>query len=104
MAKSGAAGTREIQSQNPVPGQGRNEAGFRARGGPTGSDARGTPPDMRNSMPQGTAVGSGSRPGPGKTYTPSSAPENIRTLGGRGDVAGALGVNDGSAKPKGDSE
>lgn len=29
----------------------------------------------------GTATGSGSRPTPGKTHTPTSTPDNARTLG-----------------------
>jgi hypothetical protein len=38
-------------------------------------------PPAQSSMPQNTAVGSGSRPGKGKTMTQTSAPSNPRTLG-----------------------
>jgi hypothetical protein len=44
--------------------------------------------DVGTSMPQKTAVGSGSRPTEGKTTTPTSAPEQPHTLGR--DVAGSL--------------
>ena len=54
----------------------------------------GNSPTLKNSqtggdsMPQKTAVGSGSRPTNGKTTTPTSAPMEPKTLGR--DVAGSL--------------
>jgi hypothetical protein len=47
-----------------------------------------TPTNTGSSKPQNTAVGSGSRPTAGKTMTPTSAPENAKTLGR--DPGGAL--------------
>jgi hypothetical protein len=44
------------------------------------------------SAPQNTSVGSGSRPTPSRMKIDTSAPMNARTLGGRGDVPGALGM------------
>ena len=54
--------------------------------------------DKRKSAPQNTAVGSGSRPGPGKTMTPVSSPVNRRTLD-RDPPAGWLGSGT-AAKPQ----
>ncbi|TAL03717.1 MAG: hypothetical protein EPO08_03500 [Rhodospirillaceae bacterium] len=48
---------------------------------------------MGTSAPQNTSVGSGSRPTASRIKIPTSAPENARTLGGRGDVSGALGMS-----------
>ena len=46
---------------------------------------------MGTSAAQNTSVGSGSRPTPSRFKIPTSAPANAKTLGGRGDVPGALG-------------
>lgn len=43
-----------------------------------------------SSAKQNTSVGSGSRPTPSRYPIPTSAPANPHTLGGRGDVKGAL--------------
>jgi hypothetical protein len=49
--------------------------------GALGSDKGGTMPPAQSSMPQNTAVGSGSRPGASKVNIDTSAPSNSRTLG-----------------------
>lgn len=53
-----------------------------------------SPPSMKqpkgSSMPQNTAVGSGSRPTAGKTDTPVSSPKDAHGLDGR-KTRGALG-------------
>lgn len=53
-----------------------------------------SPPSMKqshgSSMPQHTAVGSGSRPTAGKTDTPVSSPKDAHGLDGR-KTPGALG-------------
>ena len=51
----------------------------------------------QSSAPQNTSVGSGSRPTAARYKIETSAPANARTLGGRGDVPGALGMG-GKAK------
>lgn len=58
-------------------------AGFSGKGGPKGFDTR-------KSAPQGTSVGSGSRPGKSKIKIDQSSPEDNKNLGGRGNVPGAL--------------
>lgn len=45
-----------------------------------------------SSAPQNTSVGSGSRPTASRYKIETSAPDNARKLGGRGDVPGALGM------------
>lgn len=49
-------------------------------------------PPAQSSAPQNTSVGSGSRPTASRHKIPTSAPENARMLGGRGNVPGALGM------------
>jgi hypothetical protein len=46
--------------------------------------------DGRKSAPQGTSVGSGSRPSKSRHVLDSSAPADPKNLGGRGNVPGAL--------------
>ncbi len=51
--------------------------------------APGCQPPAQSSMPQKTAVGSGSRPGSGSVMIKTSAPDNCHTLG-RVDGVGYL--------------
>ncbi len=64
------------------------------------SDPTMKPTDVGTSAPQNTSVGSGSRPTSSRHKIETSAPSNARTLGGRGDVAGALGMG-GAGKDQG---
>lgn len=59
-------------------------AGYSGKGGPKGGDTR-------KSAPQGTATGSGSRPGTKSRFPiDTSNPVDNKNLGGRGNVPGAL--------------
>ncbi len=64
----------------------------------SGSPTLGHPKET--SAAQNTSVGSGSRPTSSKIKIMTSAPDNARTLGGRGDVPGALGMG-GAGKDQG---
>ena len=50
--------------------------------GPLGTPSQGgVMPPKQSSMPQNTAVGSGSRPGAASVHIPTSAPSDAHTLG-----------------------
>lgn len=64
------------------------------------SNSPSMPQQKGSSATQNTSVGSGSRPTKSRYPIKTSAPANARTLGGRGDVPGALGMGGPRAKPQ----